>query len=799
MQVHNYLSFMVFLVVVFFNVASLAQPDRTDSNLFGHVICSDSGNHLPFASVSVKGTTMGTSTDLTGHYQLTHLPEGTYTIRATHLGYEHMDAVITITRDETAELNFTLEEDALGLDEIVITGARKEVSRRNSPIIVNTINPRKFTTNHSATVCDIMSFTPGLRIENNCQNCGFTQVRMNGLEGPYTQILINSRPVFSGLAGVYGLELIPSNMIDRVEVTRGGGSALYGSNAIAGTVNLILKTPVKNSYEVGFSNGFTGIDRQYSGGTAQDYSLNFNTTLVSDDNTTGISLFGYMRDRESFDANDDSFSEIPMHQNVALGSRLHQRIGTRGRMTADLFHINESRRGGDRFDYPEHEANIAESVGHSIFSGALNYERFFRKLDQFSIYTSAQSISRDSYYGAEQSLQDYGHTEDFSWVIGTQYHLNMGASSLIAGLEHQAEWLKDKKLGYLDVDQAVVNENEVIDIPRTDNLLIADQNTQSAGVFAQYELQVSRLLVSPGLRLDRYSINNRQVDESALTGTVLSPRLTLKYDLADPLQVRFSYAQGYRAPQIFDEDLHIETSGSRKVIHKNSPNLKQETSRSYMASFDYSQRFGSVNMELMLEGFYTRLDNPFANEYGSPDESGTVIYTRVNAAKGAVVRGLHLEMNVSPSDNMLFRSGFTVQSSRYQEPGEFDEKRFFRTPNDYGYMTWNWQITSVFGFVVNGTYTGKMLVPYFGLLQPDSEEGMLKKSERFVDLDVNISYNLELNGTNIQLFSGMKNMFDAYQNDFDSGVDRDPGYVYGPIYPRMIFFGLRLGNSLSLF
>ena len=86
-----------------------------------------------------------------------------------------------------------------------------------------------------------LNYSPGLRIEDNCQNCGFTQIRMNGLQSHYTQILINSRPVFSDLAAVYGIELIPANMIERVEVVRGGGSAMYGSNAIAGVINIITK------------------------------------------------------------------------------------------------------------------------------------------------------------------------------------------------------------------------------------------------------------------------------------------------------------------------------------------------------------------------------------------------------------------------------------------------------------------------------------------------------------------------------------------------------------------------------
>lgn len=217
---------------------------------------------------------------------------------------------ILIKKGETKEVNFELVKDALGLEEVVITGDRNATNRVESSTIVNTITPKLFARTQSVTLSEGLNFSPGLRMENNCQNCGFSQVRMNGMEGPYSQILINSRPIFSGLAGVYGLELIPSSMVERVEVVRGGGSALYGSNAIAGTINLILKDPINNSYELGVNTGLIGVGLNNSGNPAQDYSVNFNTSLVSSDNKTGMALYGFYRDREPFDANDDNFSEI---------------------------------------------------------------------------------------------------------------------------------------------------------------------------------------------------------------------------------------------------------------------------------------------------------------------------------------------------------------------------------------------------------------------------------------------------------------------------------------------------------
>jgi len=239
----NKIHIVLTIFLLSFIQINYGQKTKTDANIIGHVV--GNGEHLPFATIIVKSTTIGTTTDESGHYQLINLPEGDCTIVVQSLGFKPQEKKISVKSGETKELKFELEQDALGLEEVVITGNRNKTNRKDSSIIVNTISTNIFATTQSATLSEGLNFCPGLRMENDCQNCGFSQVRMNGMEGPYSQILINSRPIFSGLAGVYGLELIPSNIIERVEVIRGGGSALYGGNAIAGTINLILKDPSK--------------------------------------------------------------------------------------------------------------------------------------------------------------------------------------------------------------------------------------------------------------------------------------------------------------------------------------------------------------------------------------------------------------------------------------------------------------------------------------------------------------------------------------------------------------------------
>ena len=759
---------------------------KTDAMLFGDV--QSGKEHIPFATITVKGTTIGTAADATGHFKMTDLPVGEQTIVVSAVGYKPFEQKVVFEAKKSVTIFFELERDNIGLEQVVVSADRSSKSRKKSATIVNSINPKLFERVQSVTLSEGLGFSPGLRLENDCQNCGFTQVRMNGLEGPYSQILINSRPVFSGLAGVYGLELIPANMIERVEVVRGGGSSMYGSNAIAGTINLITKDPVANNFEAAVSNSLIGVGHE--GKAANDYSINLNGSFVSDDYQTGMTLFGFHRKRDPFDANGDGFSEMAKIKNLTLGGRFYQRLANRAKLTADFFNIYEDRRGGNKFDLPFHVADIAESVTHRINSAAVNFDQLFRINDKFSVFGAFQSVNRDSYYGANQDPSAYGKTTDLTYSIGTQYnrqidYLIFAEAYLTAGLEANGGNLKDRKLGYYDPVEETYYDN-------TD---VADQTTSTKAGFAQIEWKFSKAVFSTGLRYDHYSIKNDVQDDGKVSGNVFSPRVSFLYDIIEHLQFRTGYAHGFRAPQIYDEDLHIVASGTRKVIHRNSSDLTQETSNSYTASFDYSNQVGDWQFQLLTEGFYTRLKDPFANEYGTPDENGTVVYTRVNAEDGAYVQGVNIELNLSPSDKFQWQSGFTFQKSEYEKPQEFNEKRFSRTPNAYGYFSMNYNPKPVFNIAVTGNYTGPMLVPYFGPSIPGPDAGELRKSPSYFDGGFKLSYDIKVaDNAKLQFNAGVKNIFNSYQDDFDTGVDRDPSYIYGPLAPRTIYFGLKIGN-----
>ncbi len=324
----------------------------SDAHIMGHVTDKAKGDHLGFINITIAGTTVGTSTDASGHYFLKNLPEGTYTVEASFTGYKTEKRQVTVKGGETREVNFQMSEDVVQMDGVVVSANRSETTRRKASNIVNVLSPKIFETTNATNLAQGLNFQPGVRVENNCQNCGFNQVRINGLDGPYTQILIDSRPIFSSLAGVYGLEQIPANMIERVEVVRGGGSALFGANAIAGTINVITKEPTSNTLSVRNTTSLIG-------GKAADINTGINGALVSSDGKYGASVYGSTQQRTGWDANGDGFTEVGKLRSHSLGMRAYFKTSMQSKLSFEYHNSYEYRRGGDSLDKQPHEAMIA--------------------------------------------------------------------------------------------------------------------------------------------------------------------------------------------------------------------------------------------------------------------------------------------------------------------------------------------------------------------------------------------------------------------------------------------------------
>ena len=185
----------------------------TDASIFGHITDAKSKEHIPYINISIKGTTIGTTSDVSGHFLLENLPEGNWTLEFKSVGYKTLTKEVSVIKKKTIEMDVALTPDLISLDEVVISSNRNETTKRLAPSLVNILNTKLFEDTHSVCLAQGLSFQSGVRVENNCHTCGSEQVRINGMEGSYTQILIDSRPIYSSLAGVYGLEQIPQNMM----------------------------------------------------------------------------------------------------------------------------------------------------------------------------------------------------------------------------------------------------------------------------------------------------------------------------------------------------------------------------------------------------------------------------------------------------------------------------------------------------------------------------------------------------------------------------------------------------------
>lgn len=787
-----------------------AQHKRTDANIFGHVTCE--GKHLPFVVIRLVGTTISTITDATGHYRIIDLPVGTFTVEASILGYTTKKQTVTVEANKSLEVDFDLEEDYLQMDAVVVTGDKRAVTRRETGSIISSITPKLLSAASAASISEGLSFVPGARMENNCQNCGFNQVRLNGMPGQYSQILIDGRPMFGSVMGVYGMELIPANMVERIEILRGGGSSLYGSSAVAGSVNLILKDPAFNTFEVDYMQGFTGVGIKGSGGARPDYTVNLSASVLTPDSKAGLSLYGTYRQRMPFDLDGDSYSELPMLRNATIGSRAFYRVSRRGKLAVSYFHITEKRRGGNRFGSPLHCAEVAESPNHSINDASVQLQQYFRENDLLTVNASLLHVNRDSYYGGN-SLKDYGRTKDLTYSAMAQYLTAFSDwGTLTTGVDYSGELLRDSRPGY---PQYGLKQNEETheweidydEVTLTDETIVAHQQTSALGVYGQFTYKHPVGSITAGLRFDHFQVRNLEAERgdktATYTGNAPVPRVAALFNLLPELQLRANYAMGYRAPQVYDEELHVGVSGVKRVYTRNAKNLKHETSHSAMLSLDYNKTFKTWAIGCLVEGFYTYLKDAFANK--SEAEGNLVYYIRHNALHGANVYGANLELNYVPVRALALKLGATYQKSQYIKPNkDLNEglKDFLRAPNAYGFLMAQWRVWR--GLTVDATLncTGPMLVAYEGSVaknaeeqkQIDNEELPIRKTPSFFDASLKLAYSFKLASSELQLYCGVKNAFNSFQRDFDKGPERASSYVYGPMLPRTMYVGIKLGN-----
>jgi outer membrane receptor for ferrienterochelin and colicins len=673
------------------------------------------------------------------------------------------------------EETYSEKDSFVNLEDIVVTATKTPKRKTNSPIIVNVINSESIRNVQACNLSESLSFQTGLRVETDCQTCNYTQLRINGMSGGFSQILINGRPTFSPLMGLYALEQFPSNMIEKIEVLKGGGSTLYGSSAIGGTVNIITKIPKENSSQIEFNT--YSIDRQ-----SNDYSILGNSSIVSTSKKAGVSLFVNKREREAYDYNGDGFSELPYLNNISLGANMYYMIKENQKLDFSFNSIYENRYGGEITDQnPAHLAEQSEERTHNIFAGGIDYQINFNNYDSsFITYVAYQNTDREHYTGIKPDddaieldafLKNPPYGVSNVETINTGFQLNHMISPFVSG---------DNVLT-LGVDY--LHDRVFDEIPSYSYLV--DQVSKDLGIFLQSDWEINqKLSLLTGLRADFHNY----VDK-----LIYSPRASLLYKANDNLQFRLGYGTGFRAPQAFDTDLHIAFAGGGISRVRLSPDLNEEKSESFNLSLNYDKAKENWIAGFTMDLFYNQLNNAFILQPIGQDEFGEV-FEKQNG-QSAIIKGINLEARANFNRLIQIEGGYTMQSSRFDNAVEYiDEvsgiKEFIRTPDNYGYavLTYNnYNISSTLNYV----YTGSMKVPHFAGT-PNQLVDEIVTTNSFSELSLKFNYNIPTDLVSLDLYVGIKNIFNQYQSDFDLGKNRDSNYVYGPAKPRTTYFGVRL-------
>lgn len=687
-----------------------------------------------------------------------------------------------------------VEMDAM----IVTTGTRTMHRLGDSPVRTELLTAGELGRAGARSLADSIELLPGCRVENNCQNCGTSDLLMLGLEGKYTAVLFDSVPLFSGLAAVYGLDQIPAAFIDRIEVVKGGGSAIYGSGAVGGVVNIIGRAPARSGGLLEFRH-----DSVKGRPTSQASAV-----LDQVDEAAGraLTVYGQAARTEPVDLNHDGFSDLTKRNLQVLGLRLSQKLG-RGTLRADYNRTVEFRRGGNKFELPDNLADISERIDTSRDAGSVTWAATVSPDFDYQVSAGTAYISRETFYGGlfgraadepltpesapgagdnDQTFLDrgyathgqvaqdqFGFTKNRVWNLDSQFNFRRGDHHTSIG----AQYYREK------IDDIVPVSSFVAGFPVPPEVATGD----SFGLFIQDDWHPAETWeIVLGVRGDK---------NSELDGVVVSPRVNVKWAPSGALTLRATFGTGFRAPQPFDEDLHIELIAGERARTIQAADLREERSWSSLLSATWNPEAAQGRMTLEATAFYTRLQGTFTNsEIQSDPVTGEAFRTRFNGP-GAEVGGVELNLGALPRPDLRLDLGYVAQFARFRSPVVlFDddagaivaERDFLETPRHYGVLQAAWTQRDAGSLVVSAIYTGPMkeINLRTGALNP--------RTDRFLVWNVTATRVFRRAGwPDTTLTVGVKNAFDSRQKDLEAGTDRDPYYLYGPRTPRTVFASMR--------
>lgn len=743
-------------IALLLGASALFAQTAADLTLSGRVV-DDLGAPVGGAVIEAPDAKRRTLTDGDGEFRLKGLSAGSLRLvilppTPSLAGGEEI-VTVTVDRDNRIELVLSPPQTGDVFESVVVTGSGTESLLKDAPVRTELITSDLVDDQVKTTLTEALTATvPGVRVENNCANCGTNAVRINGLEGGYTQILEDSLPSYSGVQSIYGLDQMPTAFIEQVEIVKGGASALYGPNAVAGVINLISKEPRDYYFRLDAQTGWhRGRPETQYGAASQLVELpgGFSADL----HYRGIHRTHIDRDR-------DGFTEFPKRDLQSGGGSLYKRFfdgAAQLRITGVT--ADEFRRGGSQLDQRPEDTQVTEQLlsGRSLVGA--RWQHSVSPNTFYSLSSSFSYLGRSSYYGADFDPNAYGATRNPLWVSDLQVGHAKGRHTVLGGFQYWREFVDDT-------------------IPAYNRSL--DDLFTNAGMYVQDEIRLSpQLVVIGGLRADKSNV---------VENWIFSPRASVKYGITQNLSLRAGVSTGFRAPVVFDEDLHIALVGGEGFIIERSPELREERSLSFLGGLDYVGEVAGRRYSIGANFFSTSLDNNHQLEEEEVDGFRRLV--RVNGA-GSYVRGVDLNANFDITSRLRFRSGMTFQTARFLEPEpQFGSLDFFRAPNRYGFVGADLDLPNEWEVIFTGDYTGSMLVPHYAGFIP---EDRLETTRSFFVPSFVVSKMLRPSErVAMRWYLSARNVTDTFQQDIDQGPLRDVTYFYGPAQMRQFTIGTTL-------
>lgn len=715
---------------------------------------------VQFASVAIENTTQGTSTDERGKFRLLDIAPGSYRLIISSVGYQSLKKTVSVTAGKETFVNIALQPTDTQLDEVVVSGTMKETSVLKSPVKVEVISSRFFARNRSNNLMEAIFNVNGVQEQVSCGVCGTNSIRINGLEGPYTMVLIDGMPIMGTLSSVYGLNGIPTQAIQQIEIIKGPNSTLYGSESVAGLINVITKRPAQMPLltidAFATSHLENNVDFAFSPRT-KDFQTMF----------TG----NYYYNNQFLDNNNDNFADVTLNNRLALFNRWSflRRNNKRFELSGKYYY--ENRVGGEREFI---EGNREQLRGSDIAYGESIYTRRTELIGTYE-FQLPQKIRADF---------SYSHHDQNSYYGTTSYQANQTIGF--------ANFIWDKQIGgrndfLLGISQRYqqYNDNSTATRRQTvtgDDTLYSDQPDVQyiPGVFAQNEFKISPVWsILAGARLDYYRQH----------GLIPSPRLNVKWDVNENTTARLNFGTGFRIVNLFTED-HAALSGYREVVIKET--LQPEKSYNVALNFNRRYAIGESAGALDIDGFYTYFTNRIVPDYQTNDNQ--IIYDNTDGR--AVTRGVAIAIDqefLFPLDISL---GITFQdvfdTRRDSLTGNLERREILFAPD------WSGVFTASYSFKrlrLNVDWTGRITGPQDLPAFSAPYDQLPTRSPWYTLQNVQLTKQF---GKLFTVYGGVKNLWNYTQPsplispDAPFSPAFDTSYVYGPLQTRRFYLGVRL-------